>query len=97
MRWALLSVFLFSCGPATAGTITKIGHLLNAASALQALAEQAADQDGTPEAGQLLGQELPKALEHLDVALGELCAPGGPLPDEHKVCRHYHAYKADPQ
>lgn len=93
----LLLVVSMSCASGAAnGTLTKIGHLLRAATALQELAENAADQDGTPAADQILTEQLPLALEQLDKALAELCAPGGPLPPADKVCVHYRAYKADP-
>ena len=66
-----------ACGSAGA-TVTKIGHLLRAASALHELAEDVAEIEGTPEAGELLDKQLPQALEKLELALSELCADGGP-------------------
>lgn len=89
-----LSVGLQACGGAGT-TITKIGHLLKAATALQELAESVADTEGTPEAAALLDEQLPQALEKLELALGELCADGGPLPQDHRVCVHFRAYQAD--
>lgn len=83
-----------SCAGAGA-TVTRIGHLLRAASALHELAEDVADIEGTPEAGELLVEQLPQALEKLELALAELCADGGPLPRDHRVCVHFRAYQAD--
>lgn len=86
---------LHACSPATTNALTKAGHLLNAAQALHELAQNVNDLQGSPAAGELLEEQLPKALEKLDTALGELCAVGGPLPADHKACVHYRAYKAD--
>jgi len=86
---------LQSCSPAASNALTKVGHLLSAAQALHELAQDVNDLDDTPAAGELLEERLPRALEKLDTALGELCAAGGPLPDDHKACVHYRAYKAD--
>lgn len=90
-----LPVVFFGCAT-TGAQVTRLNHLLRAAEALHQLAEHASELEGDKQAEQVLLEQLPYALDRLGEALSELCAQGGPLPPDHKVCRHYRAYVNDP-
>lgn len=87
-----------SCTPAQAWqAVTGVASLVQAADQMHDMANEAAEQD-TPEAShEILEEQLPEVLQAIDEALAELCAPEGLLEPEDKVCRHYRAYKADPE
>lgn len=89
----LISIVSWACTPAQLATTDR---LLGAANLLQNMAQRASEAADEQDRASAL-EVAPEVMAQLRVALVELCTSEPPiLPPEHKVCRHFRAYEADP-
>ena len=90
---ALCTIGWVACTPAQLATTDR---LLGAANLLQDMAQRASEAADKQDRASAL-EVAPEVMAQLRVALVELCTSEPPiLPPEHKVCRHFRAYEADP-
>lgn len=82
-----------SCSPSQA--IQGVNAFSTAAQALANLADALDDCETEAEVADVLAN-APEVLGNVRTALEAMCGEGGALPPEHKVCRHFAAYEADP-